>query len=73
MVTALAIAGVAAALTLGAPGRQLLPDERLPITATPAAGGLAYEDVQFGDAQSQVLRGWWIPGSRACWGSQGRW
>jgi pimeloyl-ACP methyl ester carboxylesterase len=65
LVAVLAVAVVAAALSVSAPGRLLLPDDRGRVTATPAARGLGYQDVSFRDAQDQVLRGWWIPGAHA--------
>jgi len=42
------------------------PHPRRPLSRhpTPAASGLAYEDVAFADAQGTILRGWWIPGAR---------
>src|SRR5215472_11467309 len=78
--TALAAAVAVAGLYLSAPGRRLLPDARGPVTATPDALGLGYQDVSFGDSQGQVIRGWWIPGAHAVtvvmvhpWGANRAW
>src|SRR2546430_2138453 len=62
--SAAAIAIRGGGLSALAPGRSLIPDDRSPVTATPAASGLAYADVAFADAQGTILRGWWIPGAR---------
>jgi pimeloyl-ACP methyl ester carboxylesterase len=56
---------VAALVGASAEGRRMIPTTRAPITATPAADGLRYEDVSFRSDHGLVLRGWWIPGAGA--------
>src|SRR5690606_41831629 len=46
-------------------GCSLSPARRLPVDATPAALGLAFEAVEFPATDGLVLRGWFLPAARA--------